>query len=75
MIWNKEKGCLLIGSKKYFKGDSLPKDFTPSKKMRDEKQVIDKLVPETDFDEKARANEAAKAKADAEAKAKADKKK
>lgn len=72
MIWNKEKGCLMIGSKKYFKGNELPKDFTPSKEMLDEKHVVDNLQSSVDWEAKVKVNIAAKAKADAEAKIKAD---
>lgn len=42
MIWNREKGCIIIGNKKYFKGNELPKDFKPSKDMLDKEHVIDK---------------------------------
>ncbi|MCK5127575.1 MAG: hypothetical protein KAR42_15065 [candidate division Zixibacteria bacterium] len=72
MIWNKEKGCLLIGNKKYFKGNELPKGFTPSKKMLDEKHVVDNIQSSVDWEAKVKANIEVKAKEDAEAKAKAD---
>lgn len=72
MIWNKGKGCLLIGSKKYFKGDELPKNFTPSKKMVDDKHVVDNLKSPVDWEAKVKSNIEVKAKANAEAKVKAD---
>lgn len=65
MICTKKKGCILIGNKKYFDGDILPKGFEVPKLWIDKGFVSKKMVPEVDLD--------AKAKADADAKAKAEK--
>jgi len=43
-ICSKDKGCILVGRKKYRKGDELPGNFKPSKAMLDNGMV--KAIPE-----------------------------